>query len=61
MACILVLGDNVKQGTRWPLCGEIDLMEHVGKDPNRIHFPYTHKITTINSVTIHTYISIKKG
>lgn len=23
---------------RWPLCGEIDLMEHVGKDPEVIHF-----------------------
>jgi beta-glucanase (GH16 family) len=22
---------------RWPLCGEIDIMEHVGKDPNVIH------------------------
>ena len=21
----------------WPLCGEIDIMEHVGKDPNVIH------------------------
>jgi beta-glucanase (GH16 family) len=22
---------------RWPLCGEIDIMEHVGKNPNFIH------------------------
>ncbi|MBP6430219.1 MAG: glycoside hydrolase family 16 protein [Ferruginibacter sp.] len=22
---------------QWPLCGEIDIMEHVGKDPNVIH------------------------
>lgn len=21
----------------WPLCGEIDIMEHVGKDPNMVH------------------------
>lgn len=21
----------------WPLCGEIDIMEHVGKDPNTVH------------------------
>ncbi|HEY8405497.1 MAG TPA: glycoside hydrolase family 16 protein [Acholeplasma sp.] len=52
------LGDNVKQGTRWPLCGEIDLMEHVGKDPNRIHFSlhsqnYNHKLG--NNPHLHFY------
>ncbi len=43
------LGQNVKDGVRWPRCGEIDLMEHVGKDENNVHFSlhslnYNHKI-----------------
>ena len=37
--------------TGWPYCGEIDLMEQVGKDPNRVHFSlhsktYNHSIGT---------------
>jgi len=31
------LGDNIKE-VGWPACGEIDLMEYVGKDPDTIHF-----------------------
>jgi beta-glucanase (GH16 family) len=34
---IWFLGDNIKTAG-WPLCGEIDLMEHVGKNPESIHF-----------------------
>jgi len=33
---IWMLGKN-RQIVGWPLCGEIDIMEHVGKDPNVIH------------------------
>ena len=33
---IWMLGENIgKEG--WPRCGEIDIMEHVGYDPNKIH------------------------
>ena len=35
---IWMLGDSIKTGTRWPLCGEIDIMEHVGRDQDMIHF-----------------------
>jgi beta-glucanase (GH16 family) len=36
---------------KWPLCGEIDIMEHVGRDPNVIHTSlhsklYNHTIGT---------------
>lgn len=34
---IWFLGDNIRHGTGWPLCGEIDLMESVGFDPTRVH------------------------
>ena len=33
---IWTLGTNIRQAG-WPACGEIDIMEHVGFDPGRIH------------------------
>ncbi len=53
------LGENVSRGVRWPLCGEIDLMEHVGKDENNVHFSlhsqnYNHKIG--NNPHYHQYV-----
>ena len=34
---IWFLGTNMKEAG-WPACGEIDLMEHVGHNPEQIHF-----------------------
>jgi len=34
---IWLLGNNMKE-VGWPLCGEIDMMEHVGRHPKDIHF-----------------------
>lgn len=31
-----MLGDNIDTAS-WPACGEIDIMEHVGNDQNKIH------------------------
>lgn len=31
-----LLGQNMEQ-VGWPACGELDIMEHVGKDPGMIH------------------------
>lgn len=47
---IWMIGKNRKY-VGWPACGEIDLMEHVGFDPNMLHFnihtkAYNHKIKT---------------
>lgn len=33
---IWMLGENIRE-TRWPACGEIDIMENVGYDPTKIH------------------------
>ncbi len=33
---IWMLGQNIDE-IGWPLCGELDIMEHVGKRPNYIH------------------------
>ena len=34
---IWMLGDSHNEGTRWPACGEIDIMENVGYEPDVIH------------------------
>lgn len=36
-----MLGDNISS-TPWPACGEIDIMEHVGNDLNKIHGTLHH-------------------
>lgn len=33
---IWMLGEKI-QNTKWPDCGEIDIMEHVGYDPGKMH------------------------
>ena len=48
---IWMLGDSYKEGTRWPDCGEIDIMENVGFNPDKIHAnvhtkKYNHSIGT---------------
>ena len=34
---IWLLGNNMNE-VGWPLWGEIDMMEHVGRNPNKVHF-----------------------
>jgi len=31
-----MLGDDITT-TGWPVCGEIDIMEHIGKEPSTVH------------------------
>lgn len=45
-----MLGDNIGE-VGWPACGEIDILEHVGYDPDRVHFnvhtkDYNHVMKT---------------
>lgn len=47
---IWMLGENIRE-VGWPACGEIDIMEYVGFDPNRFH-GYVH--TTAYNHTIGT-------
>ena len=56
---IWMLGNAHKEGTRWPDCGEIDIMENVGYEPDVIHAnvhtkAYNHSIGTNkgNKITI---------
>ncbi len=53
---IWMLGNNISQ-VGWPSCGEIDIMEHVGFEPNSIHGTvhtkaYNHVIQTAVGKTI---------
>lgn len=48
---VWMLSDAIHNGIRWPDCGEIDILEHVGKDPGTIHASlhsklYNHSIKT---------------
>lgn len=61
-----MLGNNIDQ-VSWPACGEIDIMEHVGRDKGVVHSsihnnsgfgatPYTSKINVINPYNkFHVY------
>jgi beta-glucanase (GH16 family) len=42
---VWTLGANIGQAG-WPACGEIDIMEHVGFDPGRVHANITPPPTT---------------
>lgn len=35
---IWMLPDSIKQGVHWPKCGEIDIMEHIGRRQDKIWF-----------------------
>lgn len=53
---IWFLGENIDK-TNWPLCGEIDLLENVGFDPEIIHAnvhtqAYNHRLKTNKGNTI---------
>ncbi|MBT3386204.1 MAG: glycoside hydrolase family 16 protein [Prolixibacteraceae bacterium] len=56
---IWMLGNSIRNGTNWPDCGEIDIMENVGFDPDVVHGnvhtkAYNHVLGTNkgNKVTI---------
>lgn len=55
---IWLLGNNIRE-VGWPACGEIDIMEHVGYDPLKIHAnihtkAYNHKNGITKGNTIET-------
>lgn len=60
---IWFLGDSIRQkGDKyvgWPLCGEIDLMENVGFDPNKIHFNiHTQANNTTGGSVASTHLDV---
>lgn len=51
---IWMLGDNITTAG-WPACGEIDIMEHVGKEQNIINWSTHSKLNNWTLVTQKTY------
>jgi len=54
---IWLLGNDIRE-VGWPKCGEIDLMEHVGKNPDHIHFSlhstgYNHRLNNQPTHVFH--------
>lgn len=48
---IWMLPNSIQENMPWPECGEIDIMEHIGREPEHLHFSlhskkYNHKINT---------------
>ena len=35
---VWMLPDSIKEGLTWPLCGEIDIIEHIGRKENNLFF-----------------------
>ena len=71
---IWLLSEKFKEGTPWPLCGEIDIIEHVGHNPGVLHFSLHsanrhfkngNQLTFVSKIDApftkkHTYTMIKK-
>ncbi len=49
---IWTLGSNIAD-VGWPRCGEIDIMEYVGKDPHMIHANNHFADSTIKDTAVH--------
>lgn len=55
---IWLLGENINKDTGWPDCGEIDMMENVGFEPDKVFMnvhtkAYNHVLGTNKGVTIN--------
>lgn len=56
-----MLGENMK-GVGWPKCGEIDLMENVGFDPDRVHFTiHTGAFNHVKKTGVGRAITVPKA
>ncbi len=54
-----MLGDSIMEGGSWPSCGEIDIMEHVGYDPDKIHATIHYWDNSSNYTSQNSSISIE--
>ena len=65
---IWMLGEKIKTNHKWPDCGEIDLMEAIGRMPNKVHISlhsknYNHllgnhptKVLDLNDNEFHDFV-----
>lgn len=52
---IWMMPNSFHEGEKWPRCGEIDMMEHVGRDEDMIHFSLHTGKYNHNNKTQYTY------
>ena len=65
---IWMMPNDCRGDADWPLCGEIDIMEHVGWDQNRVHATihsglYNHRRKTQRSSSVavsYTHLDVYK-
>lgn len=57
---IWLLGNNIHE-VGWPKCGEIDLMEHVGKNPDHIHFSMHCEAYNFHKNNHRTFVIHREG
>lgn len=55
---IWMKGSNQLQGISWPYCGEIDILEYVGKDPNTVWQTVHYDLQGYVCNTKKTYMNI---
>lgn len=53
---IWMLPNIIHEGVNWPRCGEIDIMEHIGRELNSIHFSLHSEKLNHNLKTQPTHI-----
>jgi len=55
-----MLGDNISS-VGWPKCGEIDIMENVGKEPGLVHGSLHGPMTTGAATDLTSTVSLPTG
>lgn len=55
---IWMLAESIRHGKSWPLCGEIDIMENIGRSHEEIHFSLHSKLYNHVNKTQQTYFEI---
>lgn len=58
---IWMLGVKHKEGVSWPLCGEIDLMEHVAHTPDQIHVSLHSELYNLFKYNQMTHVEVISG
>jgi|BioPla2DNA2_1021312.scaffolds.fasta_scaffold01979_5 beta-glucanase (GH16 family) len=58
---IWMLAESIRNGVSWPLCGEIDIMENIGRNHEEVHFSLHSKLYNHVIKTQQTYFETIPG
>ena len=56
-----MLAESIRNGVSWPLCGEIDIMENIGRNHEEVHFSLHSKLYNHVIKTQQTYFETIPG